>query len=318
MIAAITMDVDTLESIYKGQGSRRSNGYTHAEMRIGLENFSRFLEPYYARATLFMVGNDFKYSENISPIKAIINESHEIGNHTLTHAQGFRLLSPLEKEKEIAGMEELCMQTIGLRPRGFRSPGWNIGDDALPILKRRGYVYDSSVFPTSFTPLLKMMHWITMRSCNRIDRTTLGHMKFMFAPTSPYITDLESFSQLGNDGIVEFPVTVTPIFRLPFFATFLVSTGLTVFRCSLDSLKLLKHPLQFQFHLSDFVDYDHPDLADQVPIDGQGLYVPHALRMPLSQKLTLFRKVMDLIATDYNFHTLADWGKLIIERREIK
>ncbi|HEX7555890.1 MAG TPA: hypothetical protein VF338_04645, partial [Leptolinea sp.] len=62
--AAITMDVDTLESIYKGQGSRRSRGYTHAEMRIGLENFSRFLEPYRAKATLFMVGNDFKYSEN--------------------------------------------------------------------------------------------------------------------------------------------------------------------------------------------------------------------------------------------------------------
>jgi hypothetical protein len=305
------MDVDTLESIYKGQGSRRSSGYTHAEMRIGLENFSRFLEPYHAKATLFMVGNDFKYTENIDPIKTMADDAHEIANHTLTHAQGFRLLSTEKKEAEIAGMENLCEQQIGRLPVGFRSPGWNMGDDALQILKRRGYLYDSSVFPTSLTPLLKMMHWITMRSRDQIERTTLGHIKYMFAPTNPYKTEINNFSKKGENGIIEFPVTVTPIFRLPFFATFLVSTGMMVFRCSFESLKLIKRPLQFQFHLSDFVDYNHPDLADQVPVDGQGLYVPNALRMPLSAKMPLFQQVMDLISKDYNFNTLAEWGKLL-------
>jgi peptidoglycan-N-acetylglucosamine deacetylase len=309
--AAITMDVDTLESIYKGQGCRRSSGYTHAEMRIGLENFSHFLEPYKANATLFMVGNDFRYPENIAPINAMAEAGNEIANHTLTHAQGFRLLSLAEKELELAGMEELCQQKIGCRPVGFRSPGWNIGDDALPILQRRGYLYDSSVFPTFLTPLLKTMHWYTMRSRAGIERTTLGHMKYMFAPVVPYRTSSTSLSERGDGGLIEFPVTVTPFFRLPFFATFLVSTGMGVFNMSLKAIRQLKRPLQFQFHLSDFVDYDHPDLADQVPIDGQGVYIPHALRMPLANKLAMFQQVMNAIAQDYEFNTLAKWGNTL-------
>ena len=308
LLAAITSDIDTLESIYKGQGCQRPGGYTHAELRIGLEKFARFLEPYGAKATLFMVGNDFRYPENHASIQAMHEGGYEIANHTLTHAQGFRLLPPDEKEAEIAGMEELCEQVTGRRPVGFRSPGWNIGDDALPILKRRGYLYDSSLHPTLLMPLLKFMHWYTMRSRKGGERTTMGHLKYMLSPTIPYQTKYNSFARRGRGGLIEFPVTATPFFRLPFFATFLVSTGQGVFQASYRALRALRRPLQFQFHLSDFVDYGHADLEDQVPQDGMGLYVPHALRMPLEKKLSIFRTVMDTLAQDYDFITLEGWS----------
>jgi hypothetical protein len=284
--AAITMDVDTLESIYKGQGCMRPGGYSHAEMRMGFENFTRFIEPYNIKATLFMVGNDFRYPENLGSIQTIASNGHEIANHTMTHAQGFRLLSPQEKENEIRSMEEICENTIGRRPVGFRSPGWNIGDDAMPILQRRAYLYDSSIFPTSITPLLKILHRYTMRSRSRMERTTLGRIKYMFAPVYPYRASKGDFTKRGDDGIIEFPVTVTPVIRLP-------------------------QPLQFQFHLSDFVDYNHRDLADQVPEDGKGVYVPYALRMPLEKKLNLFRQVMDTLSRDYEFVTLEEWSTYI-------
>jgi hypothetical protein len=309
--AAITMDVDTLESIYKGQGCMRPGGYSHAEMRVGFENFTRFIEPYKIKATLFMVGNDFRYPENLGSIKAIARNGHEIANHTMTHAQGFRLLSPQEKENEISGMEEICEKTIGRRPVGFRSPGWNIGDDAMPILQRRAYLYDSSIFPTSITPLLKILHCYTMRSRSRMERTTLGRIKYMLAPVYPYRASKGDFTKRGDDGIIEFPVTVTPVIRLPFFATFLVSTGMGVFMTSYRSIINRKQPLQFQFHLSDFVDYNHRDLVDQVPEDGKGVYVPYALRMPLEKKLNLFRQVMDTLTRDYEFVTLKEWSKYI-------
>lgn len=310
-LAAITSDIDSLEAIYKGQGCRRAGGYSHGEMRMGLENFHRFLEPYGVRATLFMVGNDMKYPENQPAIRAMADAGHEIANHTLTHAQGFRLLSEEQKEAELAGMEEFCWQVVGKRPVGFRSPGWNVGDDAQPILQKRGYLYDLSVHPTSLMPLLKFMHWYSMRRRSAADRTTMGHLRYMFAPAAPYRTSRRSLAKKGVDGIIEFPITVTPVLRLPFFATFLVSTGLSVFRASLRALKALKRPLQFQFHLSDFVDYNHPDLSDQVPEDGQGQYVPLALRLPLEQKLSLFRSVMDALADGYSFITLQEWSKLL-------
>jgi peptidoglycan-N-acetylglucosamine deacetylase len=307
--AAISVDIDTLASIYKGYGCRRPGGYTYAEFRMGLEGLIRFLEPYQIRSTLFMVGNDFKDRANRGIIRSMAASGHEIANHTMTHAQGFRLLSPEKKEAEIAGMEEICEQVTGKRPRGFRSPGWNIGDDALPILKRRGYLYDSSVHPTSLMPLLKLLHWLSMSSSESMERTTMGHLKYMVAPIKPYHTSMRGFASRGGDGILEFPVTVMPFIRLPFLATSLMATGLKLFKGIYKLLKGMGYPIQFQFHLSDFVDYGHPDLVDQVP-DGKGVYVPQALRKPLKEKMGVFQKAMDLISIDCTFNTLETWAQV--------
>jgi hypothetical protein len=45
-----------------------------------------------------------------------------------------------------------------------------------------------------------------------------------------------------------------------------------------------------------------------VPAPGDGVYVPQALRMPLSAKLPLFERALDLIAADYEFVTLEQWA----------
>jgi len=305
---AVSCDVDTLASIYKGYGCKRHGGYTYAEFRMGLENLCRFLEPFGIKATLFMVGDDFRQHQNLAHIKAVVAEGHEIANHTFTHTQGFRLLRPTTKEKEIADMEEICMHVIGKRPVGFRSPGWNIADDALPILKRRGYAYDSSIFPSSLNPLLKVMHWHSMRSRSGEDRTTLGNLSYMLAPAQPYRTADSSLGHRGGNGLVEFPITVVPIVRLPFFATFLLATGLNVFRICYRTLKAMRWPIHYQFHLSDFVDYNHPDLDNQVPREN-GVYVPQALREPLQSKWELFTKALEIMVSDYTFTTLEKWAQ---------
>jgi hypothetical protein len=312
--AAITSDIDTLASIYKGRGLRRAGGYTYAEFQMGLENFNRFLEPYGIKATCFMVGADFLQPQNVPFIQAMAREGHEIANHTMTHVQGFRLLSTAEKEVEIAGMEQVCQDVIGQIPLGFRSPGWNFGDDAVSILKRRGYLYDSSVFPSALNPLLKLLHWRSQHGKSGGDRTTLGHWHYMFAPSVPYRTSAKTLLRRGHDGLIEFPQPVVPIVRLPFFATFLLAAGLKMFKYSYRALKILKRPIQFQFHLSDFVDYHHPSLADQVPRTGDGVYVPQALYTPLADKLDLFRKAMDIIAQDYSLSTLVQWARQLSKR----
>ena len=310
--AAISSDIDTLHSIYGGRGCRRPGGYTGAEVRIGLETFSRFLEPFGVKATLFMVGYDFTKAQNHSAITAVAAEGHEIANHTATHAQGFRRLSAAAKEREIAGMEDACAALIGRRPVGFRSPGWNVGDDAIEILKRRGYVYDSSVHPMSLTPLFKFLHWWNTSNRSGGDRTTLGPMRYMLAPLTPYRTSASSLARRGHDGLVELPLTVVPIVRAPFWATFLLATGFAVFTQSYRLLKSMGYPIQYTFHLSDFVDYTHPEFIDQVPAPGDGVYVPQALRVPLARKLPLFQRAIETIAADYEFTTLGEWAATVV------
>jgi hypothetical protein len=306
LLASISIDVDTLASIYKGHGCRRSGGYTFTELRMGLDNIARFLDSYRIRATLFMVGNDFRYPQNLEPISMIASAGHEIANHTQSHVQGFRFLSPAEKEAEIAGMEAVCQKVTGRIPVGFRSPGWNIADDALPILQSRGYLYDSSIFPTLLTPLLKFLYWNTTQGSPSNDRTTLGSWKYMTAPVIPYQTRRQDLGHKGQSGFWEFPITVIPGPRLPFSATFLLATGFEFFHFCFRTLRAFRRPIQFQFHLSDFVDYTHPDLADQMPMEN-GSYVPQALRIPLEKKKKIFGRALDIMAAHYHFITLEQW-----------
>jgi peptidoglycan/xylan/chitin deacetylase (PgdA/CDA1 family) len=274
---------------------------------MGLENFHSFLANYDIKSTLFMVGNDFKNSDNHAAIRAMCETGHEIANHSMTHPQGFRLLPSQEKEFEIAAMENICLQVTGRRPEGFRSPGWNISDDTLPILKRRGYLYDSSVNPTVLVPLLKCLHWYTMRGTSRENRTTLGHLYYMFAPTRPYQTSRKRLGSRGHGGLIELPLTVTPVFRLPFWATSLLALGPVFFKTSYNLLKSFGFPIQLQFHLSDFVDYRHPELVDQMPQPKDGVYIPQALNKKLSTKISFYRKILDILTADYRFYKLADW-----------
>ena len=306
---AISADIDTLNSIYRGRGRSRPE-YTYAEFRMGLENMARFLEPYGVKATLFMVGADLLVPENRGAVKAMAAEGHEIANHSHTHAQGFRLLSPEAQERELAQMEDACVAITGRRPVGFRSPGWNMGDEALPILKRRGYLYDSSIHPMFATPAFKALHWLNTTACDPADRTTLGQWSYMFAPLRPYRTDARRLSRRGEHGIVEFPLSVVPGVRAPFWATFLLATGIGVFRTCYRIIRAAGLPIHYMFHLSDFVDYAHPDLSGQVPAGG-GVYVPQALGVPLDRKLDVFRQAMDLIAADYSLVTLEQWAPAV-------
>jgi len=306
--ASISIDVDTLSSIYKGFGCTRPGGYTFVELHTGLETMDRFFEPYGIRATLFMVGNDFNYAKNHAAIYGIYNAGHEIANHSMTHPQGFRWLSAEEKEKEISDMETVCIQVTGYKPIGFRSPGWNIDDTAIPVLQKLGYLYDSSVFPTILMPVMKFAHWASMSGQKPQDRTTMGMTKYMAAPLVPYRTDARSLSRKGQDGLIEIPVTVTPCLRIPFFATLLLFTGNGIFRHFYQSIRRKSMPIHFQMHLSDFVDYSLPELADQMPPSSQGAYVPQALRTSLAQKLDIFRRMIGLISQDYEFSPLQAWA----------
>lgn len=309
--ACVSIDVDTLSSIYKGFGCTRPGGYTYIELQTGLENLSRFFERWDIKTTLFMVGNDFKHTKNCSSIQDIHKAGHEIANHSMSHPQGFRWLSPQEKENEILGMGEICKQVVGEVPVGFRSPGWNIDDATIPVLKKSGYIYDSSIFPTSIMPAMKFAHWRSMSKGAKPDRTTMGQMNYMFAPVKPYHTSPHSLSSKGSGGLIEFPISVSPILRIPFFATFLLLTGSGFNHLLYRQIRNHRRPIHFQMHLSDFVDYSLPEFANQMPATGSGTYLPQALHTPLSKKLELFGEMIEWIASDYDFITLRQWTKRI-------
>lgn len=100
-----------------------------------------------ARATFFCLGWIAERMPEV--VRAIRAAGHEIGSHGYDH----RVLSDLGPdgfEEDLARTERILCEITGERPTSFRACTWSITRTtswALPILVRRGYTIDSSIFP---------------------------------------------------------------------------------------------------------------------------------------------------------------------------
>jgi len=122
------------------------------ELRVE-KNVSKILELLSSRdtkATFFILGWIAERLPGL--VKEIAKLGHEIASHGYKHEIVYRLTpnafrEDLMKSKKI--LENLC----GAEVIGYRAPNFSITKDslwAIDILKESGFLYDSSIFPTSF------------------------------------------------------------------------------------------------------------------------------------------------------------------------
>ncbi|MBN1134500.1 MAG: polysaccharide deacetylase family protein [Methanosarcinaceae archaeon] len=301
-ICSITVDVDCLNSNFKGFGLRKPH-YSYREFGLGLENILQFFDQYNVKATFFFVAKDVEIAENVTLLSAVADAGHEIASHSYSHPQGFRLLPLEDKTFELRKSKEILEDLTGKEVIGFRAPGWNISDDVLPVLRKLGYKYDSSVFPTSISILLKVLHYYAMRKRDALTRSTLGKLYYLVSPSTPYHTEERKLGEKGNSDFVEFPVQVTGFCRLPFFASFHLSYP----SCIEMGYKTIKNRsiINYQMHLSDFVDYTVKEFSDEVPYQT-GSYLPFSLKLTLTEKMKIWNKVFRIITEDYDYLPLKE------------
>jgi len=312
---AITIDLDTLSVHLKGHGLKRKQ-YDFLDFKLGMENLLKFFDEFGIKTTLFVIGKDLIPAQNTEAILKAVEKGHEIANHSMNHVQGFRLLNKQEKEKELQQAEKIIIEKTKIKPVGFRAPGWNINDEMVEILKKNDYLYDSSIFPSFLNIPLKVLHYLTMSSRPFPDRTTLGSLKYSLSSPFPHKVSKNSLSKKGQQPLIEFPVSVTPIIRLPFFATFQLKTGLNLFKFSYQLMKTWQRPIIYEFHLFDFVDFDLPGFADQIPKKtDKGIYLPQSIHTSFKDKWTLFHEVLSTMTQDYKFDTLENLAKEYLNKK---
>jgi len=301
-ICSVTVDMDCLRSNFKGFGLQK-NSYSFKEFEIGIENLLAFFSRFNIRATFFFVAQDLEIKTNADLIKYVIAEGHEVASHSYSHPQGFRLLSEREKTYELKKSKEILQNISGRCVIGFRAPGWNISDDTLPILRKLGFKYDSSVFPTSISILLKALHYYAMRKRDFLTRTTLGELYYLLSSSYPYYTDERRLGKKGDSDFVEFPVQVAGFFRLPFFATFHLSHP-SFIKMGYKTIKN-RSIINYQMHLSDFVDYTVKGFSHEVPQQA-GSYLPVSLKLTLAEKMKIWNKAFRIITEDCDYLPLKE------------
>ncbi len=294
----ISVDIDTPANLYKGYNLRISKEYQAKELREGFCNLFNFLDDFNIKATLFCIGMDMKTKENQEVFREAHERGHEIANHTMTHAQALKSSSASDIEKEISECEQICQSITGERPIGFRAPGWNINEGILQVLTKRGYKYESSIFPTSLLPLLKF-YWLIKPRKTRESRQAMGRAIYSLYPTQPYKTQRNSFKR-GEDGLIEFPICVTPYYRCPFLATFLFYYGQTLSLKMLSAIQKKGAFLNFMFHIHDFVDYENKSPYFKNIKSG---YIPRSVMTRYDVKIKLFRRILESMCNSYEFKT---------------
>jgi len=297
-LATIQVDIDSFWTLLRFYGYESNIDKSNTIYEIAIPRIRQIFKKYNVKATFFVIGKDLEVEINRKIIRELIDDGHEIANHTMTHPYGFSQLSKKEKEREIRECEELIYNVTGSYPMGFKAPGWDIDSYTIDILEKRGYKYDSSVFPSYFQILYKVISRILN---NSVKGSVIDKCLNFLAPVDLYYPHKDKIWKHGpKRKIVEIPLTVTPYLRLPFYANFHLLMGQKFFDLSYQLLK--GKFINYSFHAIELVDLKK-DKFDQ------RLSRHPNINLPLDKKISFYEHVIDKISKDYELflsHVLVD------------
>ncbi len=216
--ASLSLDLDNQWSYMKTHGDagwQSHPSYLDAVVPRILE----FLASRKLTITFFIVGQDAALEKNRAALAAISKAGHEIGNHSFLHEPWLHLYTPEQLDAELARAEDSIEAATGLRPRGFRGPGFSLSAATLETIARRGYDYDATVFPNLLNPLARAYLFSTSKLTDeeKEQRSALfGTWKDAFRPVRPFQW------RLAEGRLLEIPVTTLPIFKVPMHLSYLI------------------------------------------------------------------------------------------------
>jgi peptidoglycan/xylan/chitin deacetylase (PgdA/CDA1 family) len=257
----------------------------HAVYDAALPRLARFADAEDHPLTLFAIGQDLARPANARALRDLCDRGHAVENHSFSHPYDLTRLPPKTIEREIEDGARAILEATGRRPSGFRAPGYAISDPVLDALETLGARFDSSVFPCPPYYSAKALVMGAMRLTGRHSRAVLDSPRVLTAPARPYRPG-RPWHRRGNRPVVELPIQVTPILRLPVIGTSVGLAGPTIARllakmCSREPF------VNLELHGMDVLSPDD-GLADLVPRQPE-------LRTPLDRRLRALSAFVDTL-----------------------
>jgi hypothetical protein len=294
-LASISADLDGLPH-YEALYGLAPESAPDAVARLAPGRLATLLDARGARGTFFAIGKELLAHGD--PLQALAQAGHEIGNHTLSHPYGLTRLSPSELLGEVEGGAEAIARAVGVRPTGFRAPGYTLTSALLDAVTATGHTYDSSAFPAAPYYLAKALVMAFLKLRGRPSAAILDCPRVLLAPLGPYRPARAEPYARGDHPLLELPIAVDPLMRIPFFGTLVVSFPWPLVRLVYASVRRLPF-LNLELHGVDLLE----------PADGISPALTRAQRdlgLPLATKLARLGAVLSWIARDYEIVTLRD------------
>ncbi|MCB9593414.1 MAG: polysaccharide deacetylase family protein [Sandaracinaceae bacterium] len=297
-LAALSVDLDEIGCYSAIYGLEPPTGDTaRAIYAKALPRLRELFDDLGVRATFFAIGGDLDDARNAAALRALVEDGHEVANHSLSHLYDLSRRPRAKIRDEVLGGADAIERATGVRPVGFRAPGYTITDEVFDVLAELGVAYDSSVFPCPpyFGLKAAAIQWIRLRG--RRSRSVVDDPRVLTASPNPYRVG-RPYWRRGR-GLVELPIGVSRGARLPYIGTTVVLAGPRGAR--LLTRAMVGRPLvSLELHGIDLSDADE---------DGLGFLAPYQadLRRGVADKRAALRAaILELEGTGHRFVTCAE------------
>jgi hypothetical protein len=234
-VLSVSVDLDEVGCYHAIHGLvGRPEAASRAVWDVAVPRFLELFAGLGVRATFFVVGADLDGGLGAPRARELAAAGHELASHTQTHPYDLVRLPRSERRDEVRRAAEAIAGVTGVATAGFRAPGYIIDDDLARLLADQGHEYDSSVFASPPYYLAKAAAMAAIRARGRRSRSVLGPASVLAAPAEPYRMGTSYWRRgrgaPGEIGMVELPVAVLPVLRLPVIGTTLAMAGPAVSR----------------------------------------------------------------------------------------
>jgi peptidoglycan-N-acetylglucosamine deacetylase len=290
--ATVSVDLDPVDVHLAGYG--HAVPFDARAYEVALPRLLDAFERHAVRATFFVLGRDADRAA--AALRSITAAGHEVASHSMDHPAGIGSLPRDALSQQLVMSRQEIEQAVGVPVVGFRAPDWSIGRGIIAHLADAGYRYDASLMPS---PALTAGRALLAMRARRL--RDLGILRL------PASSRRDPF--LWSDGgrpVAEFPVTVTPLLRIPVYHTLRHSIGEARFRSILDGIEARGESLSYPLHAVDALGLEEDGIDPRLRLHP-------GMRTPLASKLALLDSTLAEIVA--RFRAVAFIDRLPEERR---
>jgi len=164
---------------------------------LGVRRILGYLKETGLVATFFVPGHT---AEHFPEETGMIRDAgHEIASHGYLHEPPEGLTEEEERHVLDRGMTAL-KNAVNVRPKGYRSPSWALTKHTMTMLQQRGYIYDSSLMSTDYTPYIPALYEEALDD-GRVVKGPLSNMAEL--PVSWSLDDYPHFEYSRLQGAIQ-------------------------------------------------------------------------------------------------------------------
>jgi peptidoglycan/xylan/chitin deacetylase (PgdA/CDA1 family) len=314
-LAAVSVDLDEIPCYAAIHGLDVPAGSEHAIYERAVPRLASMFREHAIPATFFAIGDDLADDVAAGAVRGLFARGHEIASHSQRHRYDLTRQDRETIRRDVRDSLETIERVVGVRPVGFRAPGYTITNEVLSVLRELGLVYDSSVFPCPlyYLPKAAVIGALSAKAAlglGKASRSIVDDPRVLTAPADPYFPadrDGAYWSRGPREGLVEIPIGVTRGARLPFIGTSVALAGETGARLFAEQM-VGREVVVLELHGIDLSDAHD---------DGLGWLAPHQpdlARTAPQKRAAIGAAIETLRAHGYRFVTTEEAARAVIER----